>query len=308
MINMFRPFLFALLLLTTSVQLLADDEVFARQGDVVLTQDEIDAAFARIPEQYRNSFIRDGGKVDQLVQSLLRYKQIAKEAVNQEFDQETLVKARLKLASEKELAEAWMERVLESAPEADYEAIALERYLAYPEEFMTEEKVDVSHILVAVDETRTDEEALDLANRLYAELVGDPSLFESYVKEYSDDPGKVANVGRYGEVRKGQMVEPFEEKAFSMTDEGQLSQPVKTSFGYHIIRLNRKMSPAPIPFEDVKATMVQEARDAALAEFRKNYILGLSAGMIEIPDGAVDAMLRRHFGENLELAPDIYNQ
>jgi peptidyl-prolyl cis-trans isomerase C len=303
-----RICVFILFLLLAGSPLLAEDDIFARQGDVVLTQAELDAAFARVPEHIRMAVIRDGGKVDQMVQSLLRYKQIAIDASEHEFDQDPEVQARLRVASNQELAEAWLEKVVADAPAANYEAIAHERYLAHPEAFLTEEVVDVSHILVEINADRTDEEALELANSLRSRLLEDPAQFDALVEEYSDDPGKAANQGRYPQVTRGQMVAPFEETAFSLEEAGQLSSPVKTSFGYHVIRLNRKTPAGPVPFEQVKAQLMQEAREGHLSEYRKNYILNLSAEPIEIPEGAVETMLMRHFGENLELAPDVYNQ
>jgi peptidyl-prolyl cis-trans isomerase C len=286
----------------------ADNTVFARQGGQVLTQEELDAAFSRIPEQYRMAFIRDGEKVDQLVQNLLRYKLIVADARAHGFDKEPLMEQRMQLALDEAMTEAWLARVVDEAPEADYEAIAYENYLASPELFQTEEMVDVSHILVESGKKRNEEEALDLATRLQAELLGNPELFGEYVEEYSDDPGKVSNNGRYAQVKRGQMVKPFEEQAFSMREEGEISEPVKTSFGYHIIRLNQRIPTRTKPFEDVKGPLIEEARKAYLSQYRQDYILKQSSGTIEIPDGAVEAMVKRQFGENLELAPDIYNQ
>ena len=121
----------------------ADDDVFARQGDQVITQAELDAAFARIPPNHRLTFIRDGGKVDQLVHNLLRYKQIAADAEKNGFSEDSLAQLRIKQVGEQELAEAWLEKVVEDAPEVDYETLAKEYYLGHPEEFQTQMSVDV---------------------------------------------------------------------------------------------------------------------------------------------------------------------
>ena len=83
---MTRYFVLILLCFSASHSLWADDEVFARQGDQVLTHAEMDAAFMRIPAKFRLPFIRDGERVDQLVSSLLRYKTIAAEAEQNEPD------------------------------------------------------------------------------------------------------------------------------------------------------------------------------------------------------------------------------
>ncbi len=285
----------------------AEDEVFARQGDLVLTQAELDAAFSQIPPQHRLPFIRNGEQVDKLVQKLLRYKAVAADAEKEGFSEEPNAQLRMKLAAEEELAKAWIENIVETAPQGDYDALAYEYYLAHPEEYQSQAAVDVSHILIKSD-IRPEAEALETVNRLHAELVAAPALFDSYISEYSEDPAKVNNNGRYPRVVAGQMVEPFEKKAFSMTEIGSISEPVQTSYGFHILRLNNKMPPSLIPFENVKPNLVQKVYGDYIENYRRNYVLRISHGTIELEEGAVEKMVKRHFGENLELAPGYYDR
>ena len=285
----------------------ADDDVFARQGDLVLTQAELDAAFQQVPPQHRLPFIRNGEQVDKLVQKLLRYKAVAAEAEKNGFDEERSSQLRMKLAAEEELAKAWIQDVLDNAPQGDYEALAEEYYIANPEEFQSQAAVDVSHILIKSD-IRPEEEALETVTRLHAELIANPALFDEYITEYSEDPAKVNNNGRYPRVTAGQMVEPFEKKAFSMEEIGSISEPVQTSYGYHILRLNNKMPPSLVPFENVKPNLIQKVYTNYIETYRRNYVLRVSHGTIEIEDGAVEKMVKRHFGENLELAPGYYER
>ena len=282
--------------------LTADDSPFAIQGDQSISQTELDAAFAQIPEAQRLAFIRDGGQVDQLVQKLMRIRQIAADARESGFDKEPLVQARMGLEAEAELAKAWMQHVVANAPDADYEALAEEYYLANPDQFMTQETLDVSHILVGT-ETRSEDEALNLVAEVEARLAEDPSQFDALVLEYSEDPAKESNLGRYPAMKRGEMVKPFEDAAFSLGEDGEISEPVKTAYGYHIIRLNGASPPARLPFESVKEQLIQHERERHLGRYRERYILEHTTGDILIPDGAVEAMARRHFGEDLELAP-----
>ena len=149
---------------------------------------------------------------------------------------------------------------------------------------------------------------METANRLHAELVETPALFDEYILEYSEDPAAVSNGGNYPRVVRGQMVKPFEEKAFSMEQEGSISEPVKTAYGYHIIRLNNRMPPEPIPFEQIKPTLVQKAYEKHMETYQRNYVLRVSDMPITLEEGAVEIMVKRHFGENLELAPDFDKQ
>jgi len=298
-----KPISFLIIaLLLLPALLLADDTPFAIQGDQAITQDDMDAAFAEIPEIHRYAFIRDGERVNLLVQKLLRARQIAAAARAEGFDQDPLVIDRLALKQEEELAKMWIAQVVENAPEADYEAMAEEYFLANPDEFQSEERLDVSHILIST-ETRPDEAALELVSELEIRLAEDPAQFDDLVMEYSEDPAKATNAGRYPEMKKGEMVAPFEAAAFALEQPGQISAPVQTTYGYHILRLNKRTPPGLLPFDAVKEQLIEGTRNKYLADYRKRYIAEVTTGTIEIPEGAVETMLKRYFGEDLELAP-----
>lgn len=284
--------------------LLADDSVLARQGDLVVTNDEIDAAFAQIPDLYRGNFIRDGKKVDQLIQNLFRNKLVAADAVSHGYDKDPIAVSRIKIAGEKEMALAWVEQVLADAPQPDYGALAHERYLAKPQDYQTQEMVDVSHILIQSG-TRNDDEARLMAEELRAELLENPELFDEYVMEFSEDPAKSSNKGRYPQSKRGEMVKPFEEMAFSLQEPGEISELVETSYGFHILRLNKKIPPEKVPFDSVKQQITSAVRKEYLEDYQSRYIFKLVRQQpIQIEEGAVEAMVKRHFGENLEKLPD----
>ena len=293
------PFLFFAIFATS---LHANDEPFAIQGEQMLTQGELDAAFAEIPEQHRYAFIRDGERVDQPVQKLLRARQIAAAARAEGFDEEPLIADRLELKQEEALATIWLEHIVANAPDADYEAMAEEYYLANPDEFLTEERIDVSHLLIST-ESRSEEKALERVTDLQTRLAEDPASLDALIMEFSEDPAKASNQGRYPQMRRGEMVKPFEEAAFALEEPGQISAPVETSYGYHIIRLNRKFPRETLPYETVKQQLIEGVERKYRADYRSRYIVDVTTGQIELPEGAVEAMLKRHFGENLENAP-----
>ena len=79
--------------------------------------------------------------------------------------------------------------------------------------------------------------------------------FAELARTYSEDPGSKAKGGEYTFPR-GRMVKPFEDTAFSL-EPGQISDLVKTQFGYHIIKLSEKIPAKTQTFDDVKADIVQ---------------------------------------------------
>jgi len=101
------------------------------------------------------------------------------------------------------------------------------------------------------------------------------------------------------------MVKPFEEVAFSLGETGAISEPVETNYGYHIIRLNRAMPPELVAYDRVQQGLMQKAREKYLSDYRLRYIRGQVAEPIDIKQDAVEVMVKRYFGEELELAPNF---
>jgi peptidyl-prolyl cis-trans isomerase C len=279
-------------------------KVLAYQGDITLSQTEIDAAFSKLAPDDRLSFIRDGGKVDQLIRVLLRRKAIAADAAKAGFDSDPVVAARVRLEAEKELAEAWLQQLIQQAPQADYEALAREDYLANPDSYRSPEILDVSHILIGTDD-RSPAEARKLVESLEDRLQKDPSEFDQLVMEYSDDPAKQNNGGRYRDMKHGMMAAPFEQAAFRLAAPGAISEPVQTDYGWHIIRLNAREGNELRDFSEVEDEAVARAQLAYYESYRENYLRRVLSAPVVVPDGAVEIMARRHFGENLELAPNL---
>ena len=126
------------------------------------------------------------------------------------------------------------------APATD--ADAKKFYDENTDKFVGEETVNASHILVDSEEK---------ANEIYAEISSGSKSFEDAAREHSSCPSGQSG-GSLGEFGRGQMVPEFENAAFSMQVGEITSTPVKTQFGYHLIKLNDKKSAEPTPFEEVK--------------------------------------------------------
>lgn len=276
--------------------------VLAYQGEAVVTQAGIDAAFSRIPEQDRLAFIRDGAKVDKMIKNLLQTELVALDADANEFSKNPVVQKRLELAARIELATAWLEEVLRKAPGADYLAMAREEYLVNPSAYSSPATVDITHILISTKE-RLPSEAEAIALELKARLGKSPAEFDELVMEYSDDPGKAKNAGHYKDVKHGQLVKPFEDAAFAMETVGQITGPVETEYGYHLIRLDKKQEAVLSPFEEVQDDIVAKMKAKYIADFRVSYMQKLLQSPVVFPDGSIEIMAKRYFGENLQGAP-----
>ena len=291
------PSLFAMLAtgaLAADVESEASDFI-ARRGDGVVTHDVFDARVSRIPEYDRKVVLRDRKRLQDLLGNLMLNAQLVADARAAKLDQDPEVIARMQLAADEELARAWLQELASRGEPADYLAMAQENYLANPGMFKTEKTVDLTHILIGTEQ-RSDEDALSLAQQLRQRIMEAPESFDSLVLEYSDDPGATANKGRYKKVRKGQMEKAFETAVFDMAV-GEMSEPVKTPYGYHLIRLDYIDEPKTQSFEEVKDMLVDRARRRHEESVQNDYLSHLASLPAEIPEAALEDMVRRHFGE-----------
>ena len=115
--------------------------------------------------------------------------------------------------------------------------------------------------------------------------------FDVVAKEYSIDPGSAANGGDLGEFPRGMMVPEFEKAAFELAKPGDVSEPVKTQFGWHIIKLEERIPESTIPFEQIKERLTQELREQKTQEILQNLTKELILEKLEI----LNESLKRDF-------------
>ena len=125
--------------------------------------------------------------------------------------------------------------------------------------FVQPERREVRHLLLKVD-SEADEAAaqavLDEIQAIRARIrAGEP--FEELAKTLSQDPGSAANGGSLGIIESGIMVPAFDQASFALPV-GELSEPVRTPFGYHLIEVVRILPSEAKPFEDVREQLRTE--------------------------------------------------
>lgn len=271
-------------------------DALASRGAATLTHLEFDARMSRIPEADRAGFLRDPGRLEKVVAELLLHKQLAADANEAGFQHNELVRARMELAATAELARAWLEHYINQQGDADYEALAREQYQLQPERFMSRPSIDVSHILISTDERAVDE-AEQIARDVRAKLAEDPAAWEALVSQYSEDPSASSNGGKFTGVKAGDMVKPFETVAFAL-ESGQISDPVRTQYGFHIIRLDAKHEPRQLDFDTVKAKLMEQQRNKHRERIRVDYIEQLSTLETRMTEADLRKALERYFDES----------
>ena len=163
--------------------------------------------------------------------------------------------------------EALSKRLTKSITVTDDEARAY--YLQHPQTYTMPESRNVRHILV---------KKKALADSIYKQLCGSASPctkakadFAALAKKYSTDPGSKNQGGKYTAVR-GQSVPEFDKVAFELKT-GEISKPVHTQYGWHVIQAISNVHPRKTtPFNQVKAAiksqLLSQKQSAAVAKFR----------------------------------------
>jgi peptidyl-prolyl cis-trans isomerase C len=203
----------------------------------------------------------------------------------------------MELAAREELAKAWLEHYTAVENKADFTAMAREQWTLNKERYRSEDLVDVTHILVGT-ETRSDEEALSIAQNLAAEIAADPAVFDALVLEYSDDPSAGSNKGSFRNIKKGDMVPRFEEKAFSMKV-GEISDPVLTPYGYHLIRLDKTSPARQKSFAEVRVQLEEQAREKHRERIQTQYLTEIYKPELQVTKESMENALERVFGPEI---------
>ncbi len=138
------------------------------------------------------------------------------------------------------------------------------------------EQAKVRHILVAPDELRTDAEAREIIDKLYARIQGGDD-FAVLARSNSDDPVSAIDGGDLGWVSPGQMVPEFEQ-TMQATPVGGLSEPFRSNFGWHILQVQERRN------QDIGALV--QTNEARQVIHRRKYEEELANWLLEIKDEA----------------------
>jgi parvulin-like peptidyl-prolyl isomerase len=247
-----------------AVQFLVQREQFEQEAsdmDVDVTDKQIDARLEQIQKQY---FGGDKKKYEkQLKEQGLSEKQVRND-----------IRAQI-------ISEKIFEQVTKDVKVTDADIAAY--YEKNKAQYSQPESRDVRHILVKTKKQ---------ADELYAQLQGGAD-FAALAKKYSEDTGSKANGGKLT-ISQGQTVAPFDKVAFQLK-KNEISKPVKTEFGYHIIQpLSDEKAAKVTPLKDVKDSIRQqlgqtkknEAMTKWVDELKKDYKdkVSYAAGFSPPPD------------------------
>lgn len=215
--------------------------VVAEIGKEKITLDDINEMMRAIPEQYQSVAQANKGM---FLDSIINQKLLYGEASKLNFDKDPDVQKQLEEARKEIIIKAYLRKEIEDAVRVSDED-AKKYYEANKDKFKEPEKVNISHILV-----ENEAEAKDILSKLKG-----GADFAALAKEKSKDASKDRG-GELGLIAKGQTVPEFEQAAFALQP-GQISDVIKTQFGYHIIKVTEKQPEKMMAYDDVKDQLKQ---------------------------------------------------
>lgn len=254
---------------TTSpaTQAVEPNKVVLSIGDEKITAAQFDLFLSALPEHIQSQ--ANQPRIRRMIaEQYVNMKLLSNAAIAAGMDKDPKIKEQLKLAEMGALANAYAESA--SKP-SDDSALRAE----YEKNKAKYDTVTARHILIRakgspapvapgkaeLSEDQAKKKAEDLRN----EIVAGKKAFADVAKAESDDTGSGSRGGELGSFGKGQMVSPFEDAAFGLKI-GEVSQPVKTIFGYHLIQVQEHKTPS---FEEVKQNMKEQGPEQAAQQMNR---------------------------------------
>jgi peptidyl-prolyl cis-trans isomerase C len=272
------------------------DDVLVENSMAKLTRGDYEADLLRVPPDLRPAFASDPKRLTLLLNSMLIAKTLAAEARAAGVDREPEVARMLALETDRALAQVQIRRIEEAAG-AEFDAKtetmlvkAREDYAVQKDRYRGSEEVQASHILFST-ETSSPEAALARANETRAKLLAGAD-FATLAKEISDDPSAKTNLGELGWFGSGKMDPAFTKAAFEVKNVGDISEPVQSRFGYHLIRLEGRRPARQLSFDEVKEKIMADLRKRYIDDRRDTKIASIKTDpKMKVDQKAVDGLV-----------------
>jgi peptidyl-prolyl cis-trans isomerase C len=216
---------------------MSEQRILAVVNDKEITDLQVETFIRNLGPQKGQQFDSEEGR-EKILHELIQQELLYADAIDNRYDEEEEFLDRLDKTEEEMLKQYAMFKLLTQVEVTEQELS--DYYRDNKNNFFREESIQASHILVDTEEKAN--EVLEQLNK--------GTAFENAAMQYSSCPSSQQG-GDLGPFTKGRMVKEFEDAAFAL-QLGEISEPVKTQFGYHIIKVTDKKEPGIMLFEEVK--------------------------------------------------------
>ncbi len=238
------------------------EKVLAKVATHQITESDLEHMLKNLNPQIAANFQGEQGK-QALLQELVNQKLFYLEALENSIENDPKFQSEFEKLKENFMTQYSIQNLINSASVTHEELEAY--YNENKDTFVSPKQVQASHILVS---------DVKLAGEIKGKI-SQGEAFESLAKEFSTCPSKErgGDLGMFGE---GQMVPEFEEAAFKMSI-GEISEPIETQFGFHIIKVTDKKESGLLSFEEVRSNLLRNMMAEKQGALYQNHISDLKS-------------------------------
>jgi peptidyl-prolyl cis-trans isomerase C len=250
----------------------------AKVGNAKITQADFEREMENLPPFAQKLFEGKGGK-EKFLDELIKKELIYQEALKKGLDKDAEFKKKLEDFKKISLISQILEEEIETKAKVTEQEVK-DYYEKHKNELAAVSQIRARHVLV-----KTEAEAKNILERIKK---GED--FGKLAQKYSIDPGSAKNGGDLGFFSAGQMVPEFETAAAQM-NVGEISEPVKTKFGYHIIKVTDKKTGKPLEFDKIQNNIFQRLSAEKQKEVFDSFVESLQKSYkVEINQDAVSKL------------------
>jgi peptidyl-prolyl cis-trans isomerase C len=307
-VKRFRVTLVALFAIFSSIAGAAQssDDVLAETAQVKLTRADYEAALARIPEDAREEFATSPGRLTLFVNNILISKTLAAQARQAGLAPDPDVLRDEPTQVERALAAAQVKAIEETAARefdarrSSLTVAARENYMLARDQFMRPEEIKISVILFWT-EGRGNDATLSLARATRDKLIAGRD-FAALAKQVSEDKGSAAEGGSLRWATADEMNPTLARTALALPRIGDISEPVAIGKSYLLVRLDGRRPAEPIPFDEVKDSILDTMRANHVKDERESRLAAIrNDPTMKVNQPALDALVRR-----IDIDPERY--
>lgn len=234
-----------------------EEKIIATFNGKHITNKDLQEIISRFPADRQQHLATPEGKKE-LLNEIVSFEVLYEHAKDNNMEEDNDYLIQLENAKKEILTQIAIKKIISSVKVDEEDVVKF--YESNKEMFKTEETITAKHILVS-----TLEECTNILNEIKSGM-----KFEKAAEKYSTCPSKNKG-GALGTFGHGRMVPPFEKAAFNM-NVGEISEPVKTQFGYHLIFIEDKNPESIIPLDEVKGSIYAQVLQEKQKEMYINFI------------------------------------
>jgi peptidyl-prolyl cis-trans isomerase C len=267
--------------------------IIAESSRAKLSIADYEAEVRKLPDSARAEFAANQLRLRQYLDNLYMLRVLAADARAEGLDKDPVLARQIAIQIDRMLAQAMVDRI-EAAAESQFEkdldkhvARVREIYAVSRDKHAVPERVRAAHVLVKISDGDR-EAAMRKAEQVRAQAVAGAD-FAALARQFSDDPAAAKNGGDLGFFEAKAMDPAFAAAAFALKNPGDLSEPVLSKFGYHVILFKERRPASVRTFDEVRPELlaqqkkkaIDDARAAAQREIFSDPTLKVDAALIE---------------------------